>query len=252
MPFIDTAHGRIYLTDHRREDASTPPLLLIHGAAATHLTWSIQIRKLNSIAVDLPGHGKSPPPSRTSVPAYAEDMIALMNALKLESAIVAGQSMGGAIAQTLALNYAERVRGMILIGSGAKLSVNPRILEKMLTAQSEIGELFKDMHWGDNADPRLRELGYQQFVKVPAEVAHGDYTACTRFDVRDRLSEIHVPTLVIGGTEDKMTPPRFAEYLAEHIPNAQLALIHGGGHHIVLEQPEAVATTIQDWLEQFR
>jgi pimeloyl-ACP methyl ester carboxylesterase len=76
----------------------------------------------------------------------------------------------------------------------------------------------------------------------------GDFRACDAFDVRERLGDISVPTLVIGGTEDRLTPPKFSEYLREHIPNTQLLLVEEAGHMVMLEQPAVVTEAIADFL----
>jgi pimeloyl-ACP methyl ester carboxylesterase len=248
MPIIETERGKFYYADHRQDD--TPPLFLIHGAGGTHLDWSIQLRKLGTIVPDLPGHGKSEPPGRTTIDAYADDIIALMNALNLPSAVIGGQSMGGGIALMLALQYPERVRGLVLIGTGAKLRVSPAILDRLLTEQASVGEMFKTMLWGKHTDQRIRDLGYEQFMKTPAEVVHEDYLACNQFDVRDRLSEIRIPALVFGATEDQMTPMKWSEYLAENIAQAQLIRVENAGHMMGLEQPVVVVEAVKRWIEE--
>jgi pimeloyl-ACP methyl ester carboxylesterase len=76
----------------------------------------------------------------------------------------------------------------------------------------------------------------------------GDFRACDAFDVRERLGDISVPTLVIGGKDDRLTPPKFSEYLREHIPNARLLLVEEAGHMVMLEQPAVVTEAIADFL----
>lgn len=237
----------LWYADHRREP-DQPTLLLIHGAAGSHLDWSIALRKRNAIVPDLPGHGKSGGGGRTSVAAYAADMIAFMDALKLNRAVIVGHSMGGAIAQTMALEYADRVRGLILIGTGAYLPVNPAIL-RVREAQAEVGTLLKKWFWAKPVPETIRERGFELFMQTPAEITYGDYVACNTFDVRERLGDIHAPTLVIGGMADKMTPPSYSEFLAANIPNATLALIPDGGHMVAIEQPERVVSAVYDWLK---
>ncbi|MCU0497067.1 MAG: alpha/beta hydrolase [Anaerolineae bacterium] len=245
MPKLSTARGDLWFADHRH--GHTLPLLLIHGAGGSHLDWPIGLRRLNSIALDLSGHGKSPGSGHTTIEDYAADVIALMDALSMSTAVIGGHSMGGAIALTLGLHYPERVTALLLIGTGAKLSVHPNILERVIDHQAEVGILFKTWMWGRDADPKLIELGFQQFMKSDPQVIYGDYLACNRFDLRDRLSEIRAPTLVIGGTEDRMTPLKYSEYLAQHLPNAALWTVTGG-HMMGLEQSEAVVSRVQNWL----
>lgn len=78
---------------------------------------------------------------------------------------------------------------------------------------------------------------------------HGDFTATNIFDIRGQLAQIRVPTLIIGGTADRMTPLRFSTYLHEQIIGSQLVSVEGGGHMMALEQPQVVAGAVQRWLQ---
>lgn len=252
MPHIQTNAGELYYAGPKPPlQVDSPPLLLVHAAGGTRLDWPPGLRRLPDatvLALDLPGHGKSPGPGRDSIDAYAEVVIALLDALQLQRVIVAGHSMGGAIAQTLALAHPERVAGLVLIGTGAKLGVHPDILERVIPAQAEVGRLLHDWMWGDSTPAELRDRGYELFMTIPPEVIHGDYAACNAFDIRHRLGEINAPALIIGGTADRMTPHKFSAYLAEHIRDSRLVTVEGGGHLMMLEQPDAVAGAIRDWL----
>ena len=81
-------------------------------------------------------------------------------------------------------------------------------------------------------------------MQVAPQIIHDDFAACDAFDVMERLDEIHCPTLVICGTEDRMTPPKYSKYLVDGIANAELELIAGAGHMVMLEKPEPVAAAI--------
>lgn len=238
MPLIQTITAPTYTADHRKAESPYIPVIFVHGAGGSRLDWSAQVRRLpqaNAIVVDLPGHGKSPVPGRQSVQAYAAD-------------IIAGQSMGGAIAQTIGLDYADRAAGLILIGTGVKLRVHPDILGRILDNQNEVATLLKDWYWTPDTPDALRDATYQQIMAVPAQVIYDDYQACDRFDIRERLSTITTPVLVIGGTQDQMTPLKYSTYLQANLPNAQLVTIEGGGHMMALQYPDVVANAVRDWL----
>lgn len=246
MPLYETTRGAIWAADQRKD--GYPPLILVHGAGGSHLDWGAAVRKLSTVALDLPAHGKSTAPARDCVTEYAADVVALLDTLGIERAVIAGHSMGGAIAQTLALEYPQRVQGLILVGTGAKLSVHPDILDRVIEHQAEVGALLKAWMWSADAPDALRETGVQQFMMVDPRVVYGDYLACNRFDVRDRIAQISVPTLIIGGTADRMTPLKYSQFLADRIPNAQLVTLEGAGHMMQLEQADSAATHIQAWL----
>lgn len=249
MPEIKTERGTVWYADHRKNKTIQGDLILIHGAAGSHLAWPGQLRRLGALALDLPGHEKSPGTGRDDIKAYAADVLAFMDALDIERAVLVGHSMGGAIVQTIALDKPERVTGLVLIGTGAKLAVNPEILDNVKDRAEKVGSQLKDWMWADETPEAIRQMSFEQFLKIDPQVIYGDYYACTQFDVRDRLSEITTPTLVIGGSEDFMTPLKFSKYLAEHIANAELVTIEGGGHMMALEKPQVVTDAITSWLE---
>ncbi len=243
------AANGIWYADQRTTAAPYPPVLLLHGAGGTHLDWPAELRRLpNSLAPDLADHGRSTTPFRSSIPAMAADMIALLDELNIEQAVLLGHSMGGAVALQIALDYPERTAGLILIATGARLAVHPDILNGLLPETLKAVQLLVNWQWADGFDEAL-ESGFARLMQIQPALLHADYTATNDFDVRERLGEIHTPTLVIGGTADRMTPLRYSEYLRDHIPNAQLIVIDGGGHMLTLEQPQPVGAAIKTFLE---
>jgi pimeloyl-ACP methyl ester carboxylesterase len=251
MPVVETTAGAIWIEDNRH-DTSSVVTLMLHGAGGSHLHFPPQIRTLpqaNAIIPDLSGHASSKGTPRTTIPDYAADMLALLDALHIDNAIIAGHSMGGAIALHMALTYPQRVRGLILISTGAKLSVHPDILGGVLTEFTQTARALMDWQWHPYAQTDLREvIGYKTLIETPASVVYGDYMACNAFDVRARLSEINIPTLIISGTYDKLTPPKYSEYLHQHIAGSKLVLIDNGAHMVAHEQPQLIATTLNNWL----
>lgn len=249
MPIIKTERAELFYTDYRK-DKNAAPLLLIHGAGGHHEDWPLVLREsANVIAVDLAGHGKSPVPARTSVADYAVDMISLLDALEIEQAIIAGHSMGGAISLSLALDYPQRVKAMILVGTGAKLAVNPTIINGLLDKPEETARMVIKWAWAKHIPDKIKEESVQELLKTPVEIIRGDYLACDGFDVRERLGEITIPTLILAGTQDKMTPFDWSKTLVDNIPNAKLEMIENGGHMFPLEQPEKIRDVIISWIE---
>jgi len=159
-----------------------------------------------------------------------------------------GAAMGGAIALDFALRYPYRLAGLILVGSGARLRVAPAILTGILSDFEATVDLVCDYAFGPNATERLKHLGRQRLLKTPPEVLHGDYTACDVFDVMERLEEVRCPTLVIGGTADRLTPPKYSIYLRDHIPGAELVLVDAAGHMVMLEKPDVVAKAVSKFI----
>lgn len=254
MPFVTVQHQRLHYFQHQ-DAPHTPPLVLVHGAGGNLYHWPPALRRLpgyDVYALDLPGHGKSEGPGRDSIQGYVEVVRDWAQALDLPPFVLAGHSMGGAIAQTFALQYPHMLRGIVLVATGARLRVHPDILQGIQEDMERVGSLLVDWAYGQRATPDLKRQFLQQFTSVPQDVMYGDWAACDVFDVRDRLSDIQVPALVIAGSMDKMTPEKYGRFMAERIPQADLAVIEGGGHMLMQEQPLLVTQTIRGFLDRLR
>jgi len=253
MPTVTIGEQDIFYFEYRVSDSPYPPLLLIHGAGGQHMHWPPQVRRLaraHTIAPDLPGHGRSPGPGRTSIAAYAADLLALMDALGVEQFIPVGHSMVGAIALQIALAAPERVAGIALITTGAHLPVSDALLGNALTNFPALVDFVQMYAWGPHADEKLQRTGRRQLESCPAEVVHGDYLACNNFDARERLAEITCPALVVGATHDRMTPPRLSQFLADNLPGATFYLVEEAGHYLPSEHPHEVAEILSGWLDE--
>ena len=252
MPLIKTIRGKIWIADQRR-DKNKPTALLIHGAGGSHLSFPVALRKhssFESILVDLPGHGGSDGSGRGRIADYAEDVLALMDTLQIDTAIVTGHSMGGAVAQWLALNHGERVSGLILIGSGARLPVNPALIKSIVAdTEATIQNLLRWM-WSKNAPADMKAQSAAIMRETDPSVMQGDFIACDNFEVRGRLAKIEAPTLIIAGEKDKMTPLSLSEELAQGIAQSRLVVIRDAGHMMLLEKAAETAEAIRGWLDQ--
>jgi pimeloyl-ACP methyl ester carboxylesterase len=240
------AAADLYYFNYKGEDYQKPPVVLIHGAGGSHLYWPAEIRRLNPyriLAPDLPGHGKSKGRGLQSVNAYAASMVKWLDALNLPRAVFVGHSLGSAIALRIALDFPEIVLGLGLLDAGVRLRVHPDILENLSSERTYrlAIETIISLAFSPHAPERLVELAAQRMSETRPTVLHGDFLACDTFDVMERVSEITQPTLVICGSDDRLTPPRYSQFLADRIPGARLRIIPNAGHMVMLEQPQAVA-----------
>ena len=251
---MPTAAGLYYFV-HGEDLRDCPPVLLLHGAGGSHLSWPPQIRRLNGqriFALDLPGHGKSEGIGRQEIAEYAKTVVEFMKAVRLSGVVAVGISMGSAIAMSLALGYRKRVLGLGLIGSGAKLRVAPSTLELASTPSTFLSgvESVIESSYSSDIDPRVKELAVQQMAETRQAVLYGDFLACDEFDVMERVDKIHIPTLLICGSADRMTPPSRSEYLRDQIEGSQLHILGGTGHMAMIERPDEVAGLLTEFLDQ--
>jgi pimeloyl-ACP methyl ester carboxylesterase len=233
--------------------AGRPPLVLIHGAGGNHLHWPPRIRRLQGwtvYALDLPGHGGSRGPGQSTIIGYRQAVEAWADALGLPPVVPVGHSMGGAIAISLALDAPARVAGLVLVGTGARLRVHPMLLEATRPggAAADVLTGLMSTWYAAGASPRIRDLTARTLASVEPAVLHGDFVACDSFDVMSRLDAIDRPALVVVGEDDQMTPVKYGRYLADRLARAQLEIVPGAGHMVMLEQPAAVERSLAGWL----
>jgi 3-oxoadipate enol-lactonase len=239
-------------------------VLFVHGFPFDRTMWRHQLAALSRwkrVAPDMRGIGESSAPGDGySIARYADDLIGVLDALEIDRAVVCGLSMGGYIALDLMRRYAARVSALILcdtrpeadtadarrgrdeliqlaLDRGAE-AVGERLLPRLLAAatfadQPEVVEQYREM---------------TRRVSVPGMV--GALRAMReRPDSTPWLDQIRVPTLVIVGSEDQVSPPAVAETMVRAIPGAALALIPAAGHLAPLEQPLATSRVLEGFLE---
>ena len=251
MPTVQIGSETIFYVQRGQEDHL--PLVFIHGAGAQHAIWGYQLNNLKRayrVALDLPGHGQSTGPGRITIEGYAEAVVAFLDALHLRNVVVVGHSMGGAIAQTLALTAPERMRGLVLIGTGARLRVLSSLLEGLRTDFLLTSRHLVSLAYAPSTPASLIRRGLTQWAQNRPQAVVRDFLACHRFDVTDRLREIRCPTLVLCGDEDMLTPPKLSRYLGEHIPHAEVHIIPAAGHMVMIEQPEETTRAIQSFVDR--
>lgn len=236
--------------------AAAAPLVLIHGSGDSARCWKRMLQALRwdpgqVVALDLPGHGQrlsAPLPTPPTVEAYAaavRDELAVRGA---ERVTLVGHSLGSAIALRLALDAPTLVERLVLIGAGARLRVSAALLA---TARTEPDTAWRELVALGHAPDHQHMVA--PYVAASAPVAqralNNDLTACDGFDVIGQVGRVAQPTLVLVGDADRLTPPRYAAYLGEHLPHATLATIPGAGHYLLDEAPDEVARVLRAWLE---
>ncbi len=256
--FILIQGNHIHVTEPELTGTEKGPLLLfIHGAGNNAELWQHQAGYFRGLypvyCLELPGHGLSKGPSETDIAAYARaTRRVIAEAFSGQPLVLVGHSMGGAVVQELAVNApAEEIKGLILIGTGAKLGVTPAILEMLAKNPEDFFQSIDIAAFDPETPSRLRQPVIASIRHCDPAVILGDFRACDRFDIRERLQDIHLPTLILCGKRDKLTPVKYSHYLHEHIAESELAIFDKAGHMVMVEQAEQVNNRIRQFLKKF-
>jgi pimeloyl-ACP methyl ester carboxylesterase len=261
MPSVDASGTEL----HYLRAGAGEPLLLIQGMSATHLTWGRPFMdemegSFDCIVFDNRGMGLSGEAEMPfTIADMAADTVGLLDALELETAHVVGISMGGMIAQELALAHPERIRTLTLgatyCGGPEGTLMAPDDLQ-MLSAAMASGDreqVFRAM-WEINMSPGFREddSRFAPFAEMgaalpaPKQVILQQMRACGAHDTHQRLDRIALPTLVVHGDVDRLLGPGNGRQIASLIPGARLEMLEGIGHMFWWEQPQRSAGLIRE------
>ncbi|MDY6933560.1 MAG: alpha/beta hydrolase [Spirochaetota bacterium] len=234
-------------------DPNKQTLIFIHGAGGSSTMWLNQVDALmvnaNTIAIDLPGHGRSSGQGRCKITDYAKSVVEFIDLIKVPKPILIGLSMGGAITLQTILDFSERIAAAVLISTGAKLRVLPVIFETIENNFDEFIKMMGKFSISNIADPKILHQMMDEMAKQDPRVTLKDFRACDSFNVMERLSEINMPTLIITAENDNLTTPKYGKFLEERINGAQRTHIMDAGHIVSLEKPEEVNQAIGEFIK---
>ncbi|MCC6169792.1 MAG: alpha/beta hydrolase [Caldilineaceae bacterium] len=231
-----------------------PPLLLIHGAGGNYLQWPPRLRRLPATSVyalDLPGHGKSPGPGCATVEEYGAVVRAFVAALGLTAPLVAGHSLGAAIALAYAHTHPQATAGLALVGGGPRLPVSPKLLALLETDPDRAAERIVAGFYGPETPAPTRARSLAALRACAPGVLLGDFAACARFDMTAALPAIQTPALVVCGDNDRMVAPALSAELAAGLPDSQLVMLRGAGHMLMVERTAQMTAIFADFLERW-
>jgi pimeloyl-ACP methyl ester carboxylesterase len=234
-------------------------LLLIHGAGVSARTWVNQLRGLadvvRPVAVDLPGHRDSDPVPAPSLETYAESAYELLRHLGAGPAFVAGHSLGGAVAQTLAVRHPEQVKGLVLISTCARLPPDdgalrllgfvPASLRRALLLQG-----VRRLLLGPLASADAVSLTFEEIRSCPSDTIQHDTAIGRGMDLAAIAHALRVPTLILCGGGDRLTTPALSHALGAMIAGCRLAIVPSAGHMLPLEAPDIVNALIREFVTE--
>jgi len=247
------ANGIGFVAGHWPLNPDLHTVVFIHGSGGTSVLWHAQVEalaeKMNAVALDLPGHGRSDGEGMSSVEDYAARVEDFIASIEAPQPILCGLSIGGAIVLQLLLEKQEKYKAGILVNSGARLRVLPLIFEAINNDYEGFVNASYTGGASEKTDPSMIKPLVDSMAECPPVVTLGDFRACDSFDVMERISEIDVPVQVLTASEDRMTPVKYGRYLADHIRNASIKNIEDAGHFLPMEKPEEVTQVILVFVE---
>jgi non-heme chloroperoxidase len=267
--------GTIYVVE--RGDELDPPIVFSHGVTLSVRTWFHQLEELpkegfRAIAVDQRGHGRSVPGQEGhSLENLGRDVKTVLEGLDLRGAVLVGHSLGGVAVQSFVTRFpdiaAERVAGIVLLSTlaytpfGSRSTRTKARLEKIsrrtpdaqwLWDAKNLGFLAARVGFGKNPRPSHVDLVRQMMSECPPETRRDAPRVLVGLDLTRELPNVRIPTLVVVGTADVLTPPFEARRIAELIPGARLELMRGGGHMLMLERTDELDRLIVDFARGVR
>jgi pimeloyl-ACP methyl ester carboxylesterase len=228
------------------ETKNFPFLVFIHGAGGDKSQWEFQRdfftnKKFGIITISLPGHGDSSPSKEVSIRSYATNLKEFLSKNGIKKFILVGHSMGGAITLQFSVDFPDfQPMMVVLVGTGAKLNVAPVFFDLIQSDFNKAIKMMTDFSYSDKAELAIKEKNAKIITDNGSRVLLGDLEACRQFDIREDLTKIEVPALIICGEEDQMTPLKYSQYLRDNIEDSQLFIFPDVGHFPFLEIPNQV------------
>jgi len=229
------------------------PLVFIHGSGCDHTMWQYQYpvfgESCRTVGLNLPGHGASEGTGEKTVEEYVTWVKEILDACDCHRPLLIGHSLGAAITLRYAIRFPQDVAGIVPVGGGARMPVNSMVFQLLrddsatafeLIAKFSVAKQNREMHMSDLMEGMMAS---------GAPLMEGDLTACNAFDVTDDLPAVSVPSLLVCGDDDKMTPPSLSRELTSLIPGASLSLIAGAGHFVMRERPEAFNRAVKGFVD---
>jgi len=230
-------------------------LVLVHGCGTDRRFWDHllpHLGGLTTLALSLPGREETGGDAPTTAADGARWILAELRARKVARPIVVGHSYGGAIAIEVALAE-PALAGLALVCTGARLRVLPAILDATRAAiDTGVPIDLARYTYRPESDPKLVEAVEALARRTPVESTARDWAATDAFDRLRDVASIHVPTLVVAGTADPLTPPKYADYLAQKIPGAELEIVEGAGHMLPIEHAAVLGLRLRAFASSLR
>jgi 3-oxoadipate enol-lactonase len=255
MAIIETLRGGIGYAELGNGERT--PIIFLHGVGSDKSVWRPQLehfgKSRQAIAFDYPGYGESEAIEDATRDDYAAAVLAALDSLGVDEAHVCGLSLGGVVAIAIHSAAPERCASLIIADSFAAHPKGQAIYDRSIAASHDMRGLAEARVGALMAsnDPGIRAEVIETMARIDPKAYRIGARAVWLADQAERAATIQVPTLIICGDEDAITPPSLSEELAAYIPNSRLRIIEGASHLANLDDPDQFNRSIEDFLSQF-
>jgi 3-oxoadipate enol-lactonase len=234
------------------------PIVFLHGVGSDKSVWHPQLdyfgQSRRALAFDYPGYGDSDPvPEGTTRDDYATAILSALETLDIDNAHFCGLSLGGVIAIAIEHAASRSCASLILADTFASNPEGQRIYDRSVAGSTDLrafAEARADFLLAQPADPAVRNEIVETMARIDPTAYRIGAEAVWLADQRDRARDIEVPTLILCGNDDSVTPPHLSRALRDLIRGSTLEIVSGAGHLTNLEQPEAFNALIGDFLDR--
>ncbi len=241
-------------TNSQEIDPGKKSILFIHGSGMDHTVWTLAARHFarrgnNVISVDLPAHGRSAGSALASIEEMAEWSRHLLKAINIEQVAIVGHSLGSLIALECAASFPDRVRSIAMVGTTCPMPVSDAILDAAKANDHAAFDMLtqwgfsKRNQFGGNRNSGIWMTGnvLRLYERSHPGVLYNDMTACNEYtNGISKARLVQCPTLLILGSEDRLTPVRGTESLQKALPHPSIEVLSGSGHTIMMEAPNTM------------
>ena len=250
MPFCADLFYRFYDGGSSRY---VYPVILLHGAGSTHLGWPVDLRRLPGLrvfAVDLPGHGKSKGPSYRSMDSLTDQLHIFIREMGFFYVVLAGHSLGAALALTYTSRFPERIKGLMVISCGTYFKIPQNLLDSLRkpAKKEKAVEILKRSAFYEKFPEATRREILKPLHDLRASTLEADLSICDRFYFDGIQSNLQCRVLICGGKEDTFAPPISLRQLQILLPGSTLNIYDKAGHMLVFKKIDTLFRTAKNYL----
>ncbi|PID56353.1 hypothetical protein CSB45_11765 [candidate division KSB3 bacterium] len=248
MPYLNLDDNRIHyisIESISKSMGEGENVFFLHGLGGNIYNWAYQTKYFsetnNVVSLELPGHGRSSGKGGSAIEYYTDQLVKFFDVMAIDNIVIIGHSMGGVVSLDFSFKYPERVKALVLVATSAKFDIPT---QKLMELKNDMESIFGSL---EKAKEKMKDID-ERLVTNDMMVLLGDVMAIKKYDGVSHLSELNMPTLVVGGSEDVLAPISHSEQLHANIKNSELQIIENAGHMVMVEAHQEFNAVLEEFL----